>query len=79
VILEGPDKAAVQAMILLRNREVWPPRTITRARFEYHDLTLSARRGDSISFIVKRDSKQASDKVLWDPVVNYLDTAPAAR
>ncbi len=79
VILEGPDKAAVQAMILLDNREVWPPRTITKARFECHDLSLTARRGDSISFIVRLGSKQASDKVLWDPVVTYLDTAPAAR
>ena len=66
-------------MILLGNREAWPPRTITGSRFECHDFTLTARRGDSISFIVKRDGKQASGKVLWDPVLTYVDTAPAAR
>ena len=62
VALAGPDHAAVEAMILDGDREAWPPRAITKARPQSHDLTLTVRQGDAISFIVKRSGEQSGDK-----------------
>jgi hypothetical protein len=73
VALSGPDHAAVEAMILDGDREAWPPRAITRAKPESHDLTLTVRQGDAISFVVKRSGEQSGDKALWDPVVTYTE------
>jgi hypothetical protein len=74
VVLVGPDNAAVQAMILHGDREAWPSRMITKAKPESHDLSLTVRRGESLSFIVKRGGGQAVDRVVWDPVATYLET-----
>ena len=79
VVLAAPDKATVRAAILHGDREAWPPRAVTKAKPASHDLALAVRPGDSISFIVRRIGEEAGDKVLWDPMVTYLDATPAAR
>ncbi len=58
--------------ILKNAAEVWPSRLVKFGNATAHDLTVEVSKGDAIRFIVKKNGKNAPEKVLWDPAITYL-------
>ena len=61
-------------MILVNEQEAWPRKLINRSKEQSHDITLAVNKGDTICFVVKRNGEKPAEKVIWDPVITYVDT-----
>jgi len=70
--------SGVYAKIVRNATEAWPERLVTYGKRTVHDTTLSVNKGDSFLFIVRRNGEMSADKVLWDPVISYVDTQKMA-
>lgn len=71
VEVKQPGGSGIYAKILKNATEVWPERLVTCGKTESHDTTFSVRKGDSLSFIVRRNGAIPADKASWDPVITY--------
>jgi hypothetical protein len=67
---------------LLHNTNIiWEPELSSSGQPAGHDLTVKVAQGDTISFLAgaKFDNGTNSTKVIWDPVVTYMQSQPAVR
>jgi hypothetical protein len=79
VALEGSRGAGIYAMILVREQEAWPSRLISGNKEQSHKMTMRIDKGNTICFVVKRNGKEPSEEVIWDPVITYMDTRQIAQ
>jgi hypothetical protein len=73
VALEGSRGSGIFAMILVNQKEVWPPRLISGNKEQLHKLTVTVDKATPICFVVKRNGENPGEKVIWDPVITYSD------
>ena len=60
-------------MILVNQKEVWPPRLISGSKEQLHKLRVTVDKATPICFVVKKNGENPGEKVIWDPVITYSD------
>jgi hypothetical protein len=73
----SPGGDGVMASIVRGGSELWPARLVTSSQPALHDQTVEVRPGDALCFTVaKARPRAAFDRVVWDPVITYLQSRP---
>lgn len=70
------EAEGVRVKIVKNNEEIWPSPLAVYGRQESHDPALRVVKGDTIAFSAEKDGANQPGKVLWDPVVTYVDGEP---
>lgn len=65
----SPDVPYVE--IRKNNKSIWPSKPVLPGKSFSPNFILTVKKGDSVEFIVKKNSAGACAKVTWDPVVTY--------
>lgn len=74
VTLDGSSGNGIYAMIVMNQKEAWPSRLINGDKEQSHHMTVTVDTGDTIDFVAKRNGENPAEKVIWDPVITYVNT-----
>jgi hypothetical protein len=64
---------SVTATIMRNDRDAWSFQMVTPGAAGTHDITIEVEKSDAIDFVAERRSGKNGEKVMWDPVITYVD------
>jgi hypothetical protein len=70
---EADSAGSATAVVLKERLELWPRRVLQNGQTSSHDFTVSVKKGDTIFFIAGMGDRKRGAKVVWDPVVTYVE------
>ena len=71
--LESGKSGAADAFIMKNEKIIWPPHSVAAGPPRPHDFFVTVRKGDVVSFVIKKKGAGSEEKVIWDPVITYRE------
>jgi hypothetical protein len=68
---ESPANGVVQ--IMKNESVVWSPRTVDHGKRLAQDVAVKVAKGDAIRFIVRKSNQEANVRMVWDPIVTFIE------
>jgi hypothetical protein len=67
------ENASRDVRILKNDKDVLSEATVKSAGPFRHDFSISVKKGDAISFVVRKNPGKKGEKVIWDPAITFLN------